>query len=154
MDNGALPSRLLIEQHRRIDDGIKGIVDGNGQLEALAESLRLLRLHIYVEENYLFPPLEASGVTMPVFVMKQEHGEMWPYLQTLTTACESETPVKTLHGSALWLFRLLQVHNPKEEEVVYTAADRLAAENPDSSLIETLETTRIPDDWVCAMAPG
>lgn len=148
-----LPSQLLTKQHRRIDEGIQGVIDGDGQHPALAESLTLLRLHIYVEEEFLFPPLAESGLTMPISVMKQEHGEMWPFLETLAGACTSGTPIKSLHRPALSLFRILQVHNPKEEEVVYAAADRLVSEDAEGPLIETLENARVPDGWVCAMAP-
>lgn len=147
------PSQLLEQQHRQIDDGIKAVADGNGTYEALAEALELLYLHIYLEETFLFPPLEEAGLTMPVFVMNKEHGEMWPYMQTLHDACESRPPLESLCTTALSLFRLLQVHNPKEEEVLYTAADRLVDEAPERPWLEALETTSIPDGWVCAMAP-
>lgn len=146
------PSQRLQKQHRQIDAGIRGIVDGNGSYAALMQSLKLLYLHIYVEETFLFPPLEEFGITMPVFVMKKEHGEMWPYMQVLGEACEARPPMGTLHDTALSLFRLLQVHNPKEEEVVYTSADRLVEEQPDQPWLESLNTTEIPDGWTCAMA--
>lgn len=146
-----LPSQLLEVQHRRIDAGIKGIVDGGGQLSALAESLALLRLHLYVEEELLFPPLARSGLTMPVFVMKREHGLMWPLLETLAGACVAAAPAAGLHDTARELFQLLQMHNPKEEQIVYTAADRLAA--GDATLVQALESARLPDAWACALAP-
>lgn len=144
-----LPSQLLAAQHRRIDQGVLGILDGTDQPAALADSLALLRLHLYVEEEVLFPPLVKAGLTMPVFVMKREHGEMWPLLQTLTAACGSASLVEALREPCGQLFQLLQIHNPKEEQIVYSAVDRLA----DASLTETLQTTRVPDDWTCAMAP-
>ena len=148
-----LPSQLLAIQHRRIDAGIKGVVDGTGQLPALAESLALLRLHLYVEEGLLFPPLVNSGLGMPVFVMKREHGLMWPLLETLAGACAASAPVASLHDTARELFQLLQMHNPKEEQIVYTAADRLAAGDDGEKLVQAIEAARLPDAWACAMAP-
>src|SRR5699024_3492716 len=142
---------LMARQHRHIDVGVQGVVDGNGRHAALAESLHLLYLHIYLEEEFLFPPLERFGITMPVFVMKKEHAEMWPYMQCLHTGCERQTALAALHDPALALFRLLQVHNPKEEEVVYTAADRLAAENPDALWLAALHNEIVPAGWRCAM---
>lgn len=147
------PSRLLTDEHRRIDVGVKAVADGGGTLAALAESLELLRLHIYVEEELLFPPLAKAGLTMPVFVMKREHGEMWPLLGTLASACESGAPVATLQEPALHLFRQLQVHNGKEEDIVYAAADRLVESGTDAALVETLQAGKVPDGWTCAMAP-
>lgn len=149
-----LPSRLLQRQHRQIDEGIENIVNGKHDFAALAQSLGLLRVHIYVEEEFLFPPLQESGLTMPIFVMKREHGEMWPFIDTLAAACESAAgpTAADLHDTALALLRLLQVHNPKEEEIVYTAADRLAAEAGEAPWRQPLETAEIPSGWRCAMA--
>ncbi|MBS0316047.1 MAG: hemerythrin domain-containing protein [Proteobacteria bacterium] len=149
----ASPSRLLEDQHRRIDQGLQDIIDGAGSLARLSESLALLCLHLYAEEEILFPPLEASGLTMPVFVMKREHGQMWPLVQDLTAACGSAGPVDTLQNDCRELLQLLQIHNPKEEQILYAAADRLAADPDHGSLAQALEAARLPHGWACAMAP-
>ena len=54
--------------------------------------------------------------------------------------------------------QLLKIHNVKEEEVVYAAADRYANAHPDAALANTsltqaIAAARMPEDWVCAMAP-
>lgn len=145
-----LPSQLLEDQHRRIDQGIQGTIDGNGSVTALATSLALLRQHLYIEEALLFPPLAASGLAMPVFVMKREHGGMWPLLQELSGACASGTAIDTLREPAQVLFRLLRMHNPKEEQIVYAAADRLASGHGGGDLAQALASApAVPDDWVC-----
>lgn len=149
----ASPSQLLEDQHRRIDQGIQEVLGGTESLARLSESLALLCLHLYTEEEVLFPPLEASGLTMPVFVMRREHGQMWPLLQDLAAACKSEAPVDALQGDCRELLQLLQIHNPKEEQILYAAADRLAAGPDHGSLAEALEAARLPDGWACAMAP-
>lgn len=147
------PGRILEDQHRRIDEGVKGIIDGSGPTVALARSLALLRLHLYVEEEILFPPLEASGLAMPVLVMKREHGQMWPLIQDLSAACDAGDGADALRDRCDTLFRLLRIHNPKEEQIVYTAADRLAAK-PDGRLrAADLEVAEPPEGWRCAMAP-
>lgn len=148
-----LPGELLAEQHRTIDAGIQGAVDGVGDLPALAASLAQLRVHLYIEEALLFPPLARAGLTMPVFVMQREHGLMWPLLQALEAACAAAEPVATLHGPARELFQLLQMHNPKEEQIVYSAADRLAAGDPAGALVAAIAAASLPADWSCAMAP-
>ena len=149
----ASPSQLLEDQHRRIDQGLQDVLDGTGSLARLSESLALLCLHLYLEEHVLFPPLEASGLTMPVFVMKREHGQMWPLLQDLSAACGAAGPVDALRDDCRELLQLLQIHNPKEEQILYAAADRLAAGPDHGSLAELLDAARLPDDWACAMAP-
>lgn len=149
--NIASPSQWLEVQHRQIDQGIKGILDGTGTLGQLAESLELLRRHVYLEEAVLFPPLEQTGLTMPVFVMQREHGMMWPLLDALGTACAADgASADALRQHCDELLHLLQRHNPKEEQILYTAADQLAAAG---SLLETLQAARMPVGWTCAMAP-
>jgi len=147
------PSRLLEQQHRRIDRGIQGVVDGTGELPALAEALALLQLHIYAEEQILFPLLEQARLTMPVFVMRREHGQMWPLLDGLSAQCRSAARAQTLRGACAELLQSLQMHNPKEELILYTTADRLAAEAADDALSQRLQAARMPPGWTCAMAP-
>ncbi|HEX7349115.1 MAG TPA: hemerythrin domain-containing protein [Rhodanobacteraceae bacterium] len=142
-------SQLLAAQHQTIDTGVKAAATG-GDTAALAASLALLRLHLYIEEALLFPPLAESGLTMPVFVMKREHGQMWPLLEALSA---SGVAADVVAKDAKQLFQLLQMHNPKEESIVYTALDRLEAKRDDASLAQAISTATAPAGWRCAMAP-
>ena len=148
------PAQLLEDQHRRIDRGIKGIFDGSGGLAELAEALQLLRLHIYLEEAVLFPPLEASGLTMPIFVMQREHGPMWPLIEALLAACRAGCATADVQEDASELFKLLMIHNRKEEQIVYSAADRLAPGGAPAELLAALKAARMPEGWRCATAPA
>lgn len=154
MQSNAKASAMLEQQHRAIDAGIKPVLGGAGSLAALQEALQLLRLHLFLEEEILFPMLEQHGVTMPVFVMKREHGQMWPVLAELLQACDGGADPATLRADCDELFKLLQMHNVKEEQIVYTAADDLAAKGLHEPLVETLDATvEVPPGWSCAMAP-
>lgn len=150
--SSASPSQRLEAQHRRIDRGIEGVLDRTAALSDLADSLTLLRLHVYIEEAILFPPLEENGLSMPVYVMKYEHGEMWPLIEALSQACASQKSVDMVRGRCRRLFQILQVHNPKEEEVVYAAADRLTDEQGDGALVRAIEAAELPEGWFCATA--
>lgn len=150
--NSQCPSAMLEGQHREIDEGIAGIVDGRGTIPALAHSLALLRQHLYLEEAVLFPPLEAAGLTMPIFVMQREHGQMWPLLQRLEAGCRAGEPVDALRAESSELIHRLQIHNPKEEQIVYTTADRLQGERGDTSLADALAAAEVPEGWTCAHA--
>ena len=147
------PSKLLAVQHQHIDQGVEGIVSGTGDAAALVAALRLLRQHLYIEEAALFPPLETSGLTMPVFVMKREHGQMWPLIVRLEAACTAGAGAETLRADCATLLQLLNMHNPKEEQIVYTAADRYEPAHPGESLVAAMAAAKMPDGWVCAMAP-
>lgn len=147
------PSQLLANQHQKIDAGLQGILTGNGQVSGLAEALTLLRLHLYVEEQILFPALAKTSAVMAIIAMKREHGQMWPHIEALRATCRSANPAAALHATCNTLFTLLQVHNPKEEKIIYTAADRFAAETGGTSLIRGLQSAEVPDGWVCEKAP-
>lgn len=154
MQSNVKASAMLEAQHRAIDAGIKPVREGAGSLPALQEALQLLRLHLFLEEEILFPMLEQHGVTMPVFVMKREHGQMWPVLAELLQACAAGADAAMLREDCDELFKLLQMHNVKEEQIVYTAADDLAAKGLHEPLVETLDATvDVPAGWSCAMAP-
>lgn len=150
--DAVLPSQVLATQHRRIDAGVRGVAEGEGDAGALGDAIALLRAHLYAEEAVLFPPLVKSGLAMPVFVMKREHGQMWPLIESLATACASAQSPESLREDCRRLFQLLQMHNPKEETIVYTAADRLAAEPAGASLAAGLEAAQVPDGWTCELA--
>lgn len=142
----------LTAEHREIDAGIKAVIDGGSDLAPLREALALLRRHIHVEETALFPPLAAAGLTMPVFVMKREHGQMWPLLDALEKACAEGATAESLREDCEHLFRLLQIHNGKEEQIVYGAADRQAAADDDNVLAEAIAAAAMPEGWTCEMA--
>ncbi|MEO8777574.1 MAG: hemerythrin domain-containing protein [Rhodanobacter sp.] len=149
----ALPSSLLAVQHHQIDQGVAGIVDGRGDPQALAAALKLLREHLYVEEEALFPVLAKTGLAMPVFVMKREHGQMWPLILRLEAACAAGRDADTLRDDARQLLQQLKIHNPKEEQIVYAAADRYEPAHPDATLVEAMAAAHMPAGWVCALAP-
>ncbi|HEX5960749.1 MAG TPA: hemerythrin domain-containing protein [Rhodanobacteraceae bacterium] len=149
-----LPSKLLAVQHHHIDQGVEGIVDDTGTPAALAAALRLLREHLYVEEEVLFPLLAGMGLTMPVFVMKREHGEMWPLIRKLEAACAGGAGAADLREDAWTLLQQLKIHNTKEEQILYAAADDCEPARPDAPLIRDMAAARMPEDWVCSMAPG
>ena len=141
------PSQWLEAQHREIDDGLKAALRGKASGPALAQALRLLQEHIYLEEAVLFPPLEHAGLTMPIFVMQREHGQMWPLIETLTAA-DVGAP-----DAGRELFQMLQIHNPKEEQILYQAADQVNEAGNDNALLHALQAARMPAGWACAMAP-
>lgn len=150
--NDTLPAEPLTLEHRQIDAGILGVIDGSGSIEAMAASLEMLRRHIHVEETIVFPPLEET-LAMPLLVMKREHGLMWPLLLKLIDGCENGTPAEELQGTAKALLQLLQMHNTKEEEVIYAAADRHASERGDNALMQAIGNADTPQEWYCAAAP-
>jgi regulator of cell morphogenesis and NO signaling len=73
MADGATLGSALEREHREIDGGIEkfaaGLEAGGMDTEPLLQAMAGLRRHIYLEEEFLFPPLRANGMMMPIFVM-------------------------------------------------------------------------------------
>src|SRR5579875_3797472 len=83
---GALAAALERE-HREIDRGIEAFLAdrerGQGHVEPLRRAMEALRRHIFLEEEFVFPSLQAAGLVAPIFVMLREHGEIWDTLEVI-----------------------------------------------------------------------
>ncbi|QXL84772.1 hemerythrin domain-containing protein [Comamonas sp. NLF-1-9] len=135
-------SAPLQQQHQDIDFGVQGAMDGSSDQVELARSLELLRTHLYLEEAVLFPALEGS-VGLSIMVMEREHGLMWPLMESLAQACRDGASLESMQDELDELFQLLQVHNPKEEQILYSVADEHAG------LAEALAAAQVPEGWAC-----
>lgn len=149
---------LLEREHHEIDEAIAaftaGLRTGDHDRQLVKRAIHALRRHIYLEEKFLFPLLctAEAGLTAPVFVMLREHGQLWQTLDSL----EGELNASSDSGTELRLCRQLAVqllhHNLKEEKILYPMADELLTEPAAARLREVLESTELPDSWVCAKA--
>lgn len=148
-------SAALEREHRLIDEGIEAFaasdpVSVTDQHQAeLRRAITLLRRHIYLEEEFLFPPLRDAGLVGPVLVMVHEHGRMWPTLNLLEQAVQAGA-TDTANEMCRTLLDQLAAHNAKEERIVYPRADELLAEE---ELTTRLTTEQPPPGWVCQGAP-
>lgn len=143
----------LEREHRTIDDAIMSFVGTAPssvtpeQHIALLDAVAVLRRHIYLEEEYLFPPLRAAGLVGPVMVMVREHGLMWPLLdqiERLVTDRDFDNAVQLCRN----LLEMLNSHNTKEELILYPQADTLPQGDRDE-LAGLVRTAELPAGWVC-----
>lgn len=151
-------SAALEREHRAIDDSIEAFAGSShvqitaDQRAALLNAVAVLRRHIYVEEEYLFPPLREAGLFGPVMVMVHEHGEMWTVLyqlEELLTADNIDTASLLCRG----LLAQLATHNVKEERILYPQADDVLPAVERDGLIDLLATAEVPDGWVSRGVP-
>ena len=125
-------SETLGEEHRRCDDlftAAEGAVDAGAWEEAaarLAAFREALEAHLTLEEERLFPALEAAEphAQGPTAVMRQEHRHMRALAEELGQALAARDRERYL-GAAETLLVLMQQHNAKEEHVLYPMSDRL-----------------------------
>lgn len=147
----------LEREHRTIDDGILNFAGTDPsaiapeQRSGLLDAIAVLRRHIYLEEEYLFPPLRAAGMVGPVMVMVREHGLMWPLLDQLERLV-SDGSFDTAAQLCRNLLEQLNSHNTKEEMILYPQADEVLSTGDLDELTDLLSTAEIPQDWVCAGA--
>ncbi|GAB3797404.1 hemerythrin domain-containing protein [Humibacter antri] len=160
MSAGGVPritlGAALEAEHREIDGGIERFLDtlrrGAPDTESLIRAMGGLRRHIYLEETFLFPPLKEVGMTMPVFVMLREHGELWLAMDGIEAQLTDGAELEAVGRSALELLSLLDKHNSKEEPIIYTKADEVLDGDASAELRIYLTDGALPDGWVCSGA--
>jgi hemerythrin-like domain-containing protein len=154
MGTETLAAALELE-HREIDQGIESYLsssDGEARMRSLADAMRALRRHIFLEEEFLFPPLRVAGFIAPIFVMLREHGELWRTMESIERELAADPADSLVAGRCKWLLAQLEKHNSKEEPILYPHADTVLGAPTSLKLRAFLESGRMPDDWVCARA--
>lgn len=157
MTEGTQLADALTREHHAIDIGIETYLDGlnaGGDAVPLQEAMHALRRHIYLEEEFLFPPLRAGGMLMPILVMEREHGELWRAMNALDETLRAPADPEALRDGCRSLLALLESHNSKEEPIVYPRADADLSAQQHDQLAEFLASGALPDGWVCAKAAG
>lgn len=148
----------LEREHREIDRAIEsylaGDADGARRQQPLRDAVHALRRHIFLEEEFLFPPLHAGGFVAPIFVMLREHGELWRAMDSIDRVLAADAADEPATGECKWLLAQLEKHNSKEEAILYPEADEVLGAPASRKLRTFLESGRMPDGWVCARAAG
>lgn len=155
MSEGTELADALTREHHAIDAGIEAYLaglDAGGDASPLREAMHALRRHIYLEEEFLFPPLRAAGMMMPIMVMEREHGQLWRDMDALDETLRSPADPEALRDGCRSLLALLDSHNSKEEPIVYPRADGDLSDQQRDQLAGFLDSGTFPDGWVCAKA--
>lgn len=144
----------LEREHREIDGGIEAFVAGlpHGETDPLLRAMDGLRRHIYLEEEFLFPPLREAGMAVPLFVMLRQHGELWDAMNAIDTLLDAEGDTDAVRVACAALLSLLDQHNSKEEPIIYPKADTVLTADASAELGAFLDSGRMPEGWVCAKA--
>ncbi|HLS63415.1 MAG TPA: hemerythrin domain-containing protein [Ruania sp.] len=158
----------LTREHRQIDAGIEAFVAGAGAGNPVGDvsewaapllvAMAALRRHIYLEEEFVFPPIRAGGLVMAIMVMLREHGELWRAMDELTDLLETAADDPARHEELVQhcssMLELLEAHNSKEEPIIYTRADADLPAEARAELQDFLRRGTMPDGWVCERAAG
>jgi iron-sulfur cluster repair protein YtfE (RIC family) len=144
----------LEREHHEIDAGLESLAgpDRVPDVEQALRAIAALRRHIYLEEEFLFPPLSGGNLIAPIMVMLREHGQLWGTLDELEAELRAAADPATLRECCHRLGVQLLHHNMKEERVIYPAADDSLAPDVAARLQGFLASGELPDGWVCAKA--
>ncbi|PRZ41253.1 hemerythrin HHE cation binding domain-containing protein [Antricoccus suffuscus] len=157
MDTETLGAALERE-HREIDGGIEAFTASGGKrqadLEPLIRAMAGLRRHIYLEEQFLFPPIRDAGMIPPIMVMLREHGELWESMDLLESALHADPETPDVQDLCRELLAKLASHNSKEEPIIYPQADRILSAEASTELRAFLDSGQMPEGWVCERAPS
>jgi hemerythrin-like domain-containing protein len=82
-------------------------------------------------------------------VMLREHGQMWPILDRLDQGLVEKVGADVLGVDCRELLALLQLHNPKEEQILYPELDRVVGEDTGADVHELLDAGQVPAGWTC-----
>lgn len=151
-------TELLEWEHEWIDARFRRFQEAlaKGRIEAapLEEAVEALHRHMYVEEDILFPAVEAHGLTGPTAVMAEEHGEICRLLGEIQGQVQAGAEPQEVLGTFRALHQVLGEHNVKEEQVLYPTSDRvLGQENPEQ-MTRRLREARAPEGWTCRAHRG
>ena len=126
----------LIPQHKTCDDHFvkaeKAATAGAWpEVEKYFSAfLKEMKAHFSREEEVLFPEIEkfiGSGMG-PTVIMRDEHEQMRGLFDELSLALEKKDSGSYL-GATETLMILMQQHNMKEENILYSMADNFLASN-------------------------
>lgn len=149
-------AEALEQEHHEIDGGIEAFLADSGangtRVAQLQRVITALRRHIYLEEEFVFPPLKASGAFAAVLVMLREHGEIWRTLDSLEDKLVAADGIEATGQLGRELLAQLAAHNEKEEPIIYSQMDAAIPDDAAADLRAFLATGKMPAGWVCARA--
>lgn len=101
--------------------------------QAFNEYIRAMERHLGVEEQSLFPAFEKETgiVTGPTEMMRMEHDQMRALFTEMKFAVQKKDSDEYL-GISETLLILMQQHNMKEEQILYSMMDQRLPENVDA----------------------
>ena len=146
-------SSVLQTEHREVEKLLDRFEQALGEERVDAppfqEAARILHRHIYLEEELLFPEVEARGLIGPTQVMTLEHGQIWQLLESILDGIRSGAEPERIQDTFRALRGVLEGHNMKEEQVLYPTADQFLAGPEHGGIVRRLTEAIAPEGWTC-----
>jgi hemerythrin-like domain-containing protein len=129
---------FMTHKHRECDHFLAEAEDAveNGDFDTALEKYLAFKnetlLHFAMEEDFLFPEFEAkSGMTQgPTQVMRMEHSQAKSLFEKMDEAYNTKDTDR-IYGLGESMNILLQQHNAKEEQMLYSMINNTLANEQD-----------------------
>lgn len=138
---------------RGMDDFLLQRGGVTGAILGLRGSITALRRHIYLEQEFLFPPLRAAGMTGQVFAMSFEHQALWRTADQMEEQLADGSAPDMQQQTCRMLIAELDQHISKEGPIVFGHADELLTPEEQATLRDFVESALLPPGWVCQEPP-
>jgi hemerythrin-like domain-containing protein len=117
------------ELFAKMEDAVSASIESAG--EAFGDFVNETEKHFQMEERVMFAEFEQkTGMTQgPTAIMRHEHAQMRKLMEDMKSAIEAKSKDK-FFGASETMMILMQQHNMKEEQMLYTMAQQhLSAES-------------------------
>jgi len=140
---------FMSEDHDRLDNKIKMYSTEKLVNVERAEGIFILfkselERHIIWEEDILFPIFESkTGIKDggPTSVMKMEHIQIKNHLQEIKRKLHAKN-IQDPCKEEVALFKVLESHNQKEENILYPEIDNLTSEHEKELMIKQMSVNK------------
>lgn len=149
-------------EHHEIDDGIERFLAAHSAgratdpeaVRSVHRAIDALRRHIYLEEEFAFPPLQGTHLFAAISVMLHEHGQIWTTLDRLEHELALDPASPATRAECELLVTRLSAHNAKEEPIIYPSFDSALPEDVAERLREFQATGTMPEGWLPVRVRG
>ena len=140
---------FMSEDHDRLDNKIRMYSTEKLVNVERAESIFLffkseLERHIIWEEDILFPVFERkTGIkdAGPTLIMRMEHIQIKNHLQEIKRKLHAKK-IQDPCEEEVALFKVLESHNQKEENILYPGIDNLTSEQEKEQMIKQMSVNK------------
>ena len=143
-------SAALKDDHTRIMESMAQLIsslrNGKNSGREMVELKEALRLHIFIDETQLFRMAENSSNRTRIRGLEIEHAGMLQ-LHDKIGDYESKNARFRALDRAEGHARVLEVHNNRESENVYSALDVMDMNH--ELVAHEIEIAEVPQGWVC-----
>lgn len=139
--------------HRRaeghLEDFEEELEKGRVDVGFCDQAVHELRLHLYTEEEILFPRL-GGALAEAVADLKEQHGRVSDLIDELEAAAHQNTDTARIRKSLSALNNLIAAHGSTEDLGVYPDLISILGVERSQALLREIDRAQLPTGWKCS----